>query len=51
MTVYDSIQVLLQVEVQSSPMQETVIKSIHDAADMLRLLRKSDVSLSFFKRL
>ena len=52
-TVYDGIsktQVLLQIEVQSSPMRETVIKSIHGAADMLRLLRNNDVNFNKFYR-
>ena len=49
-TVYDvsRTQVLLQVEVQSSPMRETVIKSIHGAADILRFLRNSDVNFKEF---
>lgn len=40
-TVYDvnKTQVLLQVEVQSSPMRECVMKSIYGAADILRLLQ------------
>ena len=50
-TVYDGknkTQVLLQVEVQSSSMRETVIKSIHGAADILRLLRNNDVNFKEF---
>ena len=50
-TVYDGknkAQVLLQVEVQSSSMRETVIKSIHGAADILRLLRNNDVNFKEF---
>ena len=41
-------QVLLLVEVQSSPMRETVIKSIHGAADILRLVRNNDVNFKEF---
>ena len=49
-TVYDAskTQVLLLVEVQSSPMREAVIKSIHGAADILRLVRKNDVNFKEF---
>ena len=49
-TVYDvnRTQVLLQVEVQSSSMRETVIRSIHGAADILRLVRNNDVNFKEF---
>ena len=39
---------LLQVEVQSSSMRETVIRSVHGAADILRLLRNNDVNFKEF---
>lgn len=51
MTVWDGknkTQAFLQVEVQSSPRRETVIKSIYGAADILHLLRNSDVNFKQF---
>lgn len=41
-------QVLLQVEVQSSPRRETVIKSVYGAADILHLLHNSDANFKQF---
>ena len=41
-------KLLLQVEVQSSPLRQAVTKAIHGAADMVRLLRHSDTYIASF---
>ena len=50
MTVYNAnkAKVLLQIEVQSSPMREAVFKAIYGAANLLRLFRNSSTNCKEF---